>query len=431
MLKTLKHYIEKIPYPIGRRLALVPFSWRLGRDYPHYCRLAAESENWSDAELECYILPKLRNIVEYARNKFPFYRELYRQYGVDDLHIRDMADFTRLPIITKAMLREHLEEFSGAYKLNTGGTTGTPFAFYVDKNAWAREWAHMHRIWGLKGYDYRDVNLALRGKNLDGRNIVYNPVHNEFLINTYRELKDFGDELARLLRRHDHYYIHGYPSALYNFILEAEKVFGQEELERIFGRVRALLLHSEFPLPYMVEKFQQYQLDYISWYGHSEMCILACDAGKNNHYRPLPTYGLAEVSDGRLLGSSFHNPDMPLIRYDTGDLVEKQAETAGGICTSFGIAAGRNGDFLADRQGKRIPLTSLIFGRHHKAFEYVEHLQIHQEQDGEATIYLITGKNIAEPLNRLFDLSNVDIDFKLVVKEKPFLTAAGKLRLKI
>ena len=33
MLKTLKNLVENIPYPIGKQLACVPFSWRLGSAY--------------------------------------------------------------------------------------------------------------------------------------------------------------------------------------------------------------------------------------------------------------------------------------------------------------------------------------------------------------------------------------------------------------
>lgn len=93
---------------------------------------------------------------------------------------------------------------------------------------------------------------------------------------------------------------------------------------------------------------------------------------------------------------------------------------------------GRSGDYIEDRHGKQIPLTSLIFGRHHRAFEVAEHVQIHQESPGKAVIYLIAGQHIpAEKLHDFFDLSNVDVDFEIEVRNKPILTKAGKLRLKI
>jgi len=136
--KLLKNYIEKCPFPIGRLLAQIPFSLRLGREYSRFSELAATSENWDDVELNRYLLPRLRAVVEYARDNFPFYRELYREHGVDKLEIAEIGDFASLPVVTKAMIRDHFAEFSGTYKLNTGGTTGTPKGALLSNGALMR-----------------------------------------------------------------------------------------------------------------------------------------------------------------------------------------------------------------------------------------------------------------------------------------------------
>lgn len=431
MIKQIKNLAEKLPYPVGRSFSVLPFSLRLGSQYKKFHCVAAASLSWTDSEREEYSIRALHDIVEYAKTTFSCYRELYQQHGVLDLEIHSLDDFRKLPTTDKAFFREHAAEFSGAYRLNTGGTTGTPFFFFVDKNAWAREWAHMHLIWEMRDYHYMSLNLALRGKNLGDANIRYNPVHNEFLINTYRPLADFLPELRRLFRKRNIQYIHGYPSAVYNFIKELEKNCSREEISGFLSPIKGVLLHSEFPFPYMKEKFKEYHLPCISWYGHSEMCILAYDREFNNRYCPLATYGYAEVSDHHLLGTSFHNTDMPLIRYDTGDLVTPLESTENGLCKVFAIAEGRNGDFIEDRNGKQIPLTSLIFGRHHKAFEVAEHIQIHQDKPGEATIYLIKSGTSIENPEKLFDLSALDISFRIEQRQEPILSSSGKLKLKV
>lgn len=81
---------------------------------------------------------------------------------------------------------------------------------------------------------------------------------------------------------------------------------------------------------------------------------------------------------------------MPLIRYDTGDLVEATKRTEGGLVTEFAIKEGRSGDFIEDRNGKKIPLTGLIFGRHHKAFDSADYIQIGQSEPGKATLYIMS-----------------------------------------
>ena len=431
MIKQIKTIAEHIPYPLGRCLSLLPFSIRLGSKYKEFHNLAQESIKWSDETREKYTIQKLREIVEFAIHNFRCYRQLYQKNGVLNLKIDSIDSFKNLPTTNKAFFREHADEFSGAYRLNTGGTTGTPFFFYVDKHAWAREWAHMHLIWEMRGYHYMNLNLALRGKNLGEKNIRYNPVHNEFLVNTYRPVTDYLAELKHLFKTKHIEFIHGYPSAVYNFINELEKCCDKAEIKIFFSTIRGVLLHSEFPYPYMKDKFKEWNLPCISWYGHSEMCILAYDNQFNNIYRPLPTYGYAEVVNDRLLGTSFHNYAMPLIRYDTGDLVKQIESTPKGLCKSFSIAEGRSGDYIEDANGKQIPLTSLIFGRHHQAFNVAEHIQIHQDTPGEAVIYLIKSDSHIDNPEQLFDLSGINVKFRVEQKTTPVLSSSGKLKLKV
>ena len=82
--------------------------------------------------------------------------------------------------------------------------------------------------------------------------------------------------------------------------------------------------------------------------------------------------------------------------------------------------------------GKRIPLTALIFGRHHKAFDVADYVQIGQTEPGRATLYVtVRDGGAGGDLAGLFDLSNVDLDFEFKVIDKPIRTKAGKLGLRV
>ena len=432
MLKGIKQLVEMIPYRIGSPLTKVPFAWRLGNGYSLMRAECGRIEHGGAEAKGRYALEKFRNVFKYARQKFPCYRELYEKAGVLDLEVKSFADVAKVPMIDKAWARAHFQEFHGAYRLNTGGSSGEPTAFWADKNCWAREWAHMHTIWEMLGYDYHDLKLAIRGRNLGKRPFAYNPVHNEYIINTYLCVSDYAQKLEMLFKKRNIKWFHGYPSSIYQFILECENAFGKDRVKELFNGVNGLLLSSEFPLPYMKGKFNEHGLKWISWYGHTEMCVLAYDKECANRYRPFATYGLAEVKDGHLIGTSFHNLDMPLIRYDTGDLVEATKVSDDGMVEEFAIREGRSGDFIEDKHGKKIPLTALIFGRHHKAFDIADYIQIGQIRPGTATLY-VTAKDgvVKEELGRLFDLTNVDIDFDFKVLDKPIRTSLGKLKLKV
>lgn len=432
MLKQVKGLIERVPFPIGRLMACVPFSVRLGREYSLMRVECGRIEQDGIVFQEAYGINQFRKVFEYVRQKFPCYRELYEKAGVMGLEVKSFADIAKVPVIDKAWARKHFMEFKGAYRLNTGGSSGEPTAFWGDRECWAREWAHMHTIWEMLGYDYRDIKLAIRGRNLGKRPFSYNPVHNEYIINTYLNVKDYAAKLTRLFAKRNVKWFHGYPSSIYQFVLECEEAYGKEGTRELFKSVSGLLLSSEFPLPYMKDKFNEYGLRWISWYGHTEMCVLAYDKDCDNRYRPFATYGLAEVENGHLIGTSFHNFEMPLIRYDTGDLVEATKVSEGGMVEEFAIKEGRSGDFIEDKHGKKIPLTALIFGRHHKAFDVADYIQIGQTEPGKATLY-VTMKDgrVEEEFGKLFDLTNVDIDFEFKVVDKPIRTSLGKLKLRL
>jgi phenylacetate-CoA ligase len=176
-----------------------------------------------------------------------------------------------------------------------------------------------------------------------------------------------------------------------------------------------------------------WKLDYISWYGHSEMCVLAYDSQKNGQYTPFVTYGYAENVGGVLCGTSYHNNDMPLIRYSTGDKIESIMNKCG-VMDYFRITEGREGDFIEDQFGKMLPLTSLIFGRHHEIFNFADYVQIYQENKGAATLY-ITLKDIyslpQSNMQSFFNWSDVKINFKYFLLQQPIRTKRGKLKLKL
>src|SRR5690606_17785337 len=133
-------------------------------------------------------------------------------------------------------------------------------------------------------------------------------------------------------------WIHGYPSTVTGFLRELERI-DSVLFEILLSRIKGVFLGSEYPAPLYRGYIERHcGLRTISWYGHSEMAILApeLDPGSGIYY-PFYSYGFPEAlpDDGgyRLVATSTHNWAAPLIRYDTGDLVEPYFEK--GFLKSF------------------------------------------------------------------------------------------------
>ena len=161
------------------------------------------------------------------------------------------------------------------------------------------------------------------------------------------------------------------------------------------------------------------------------MAVLAREKSEPFVYYPFQSYGFTESVeiDGKqhLVGTTIHNKVGPLIRYDTGDLIEP-ISYKDGILESFKVAEGRIGEFVIDTNGRSIPLTALIFGRHHKLFEVADFVQVHQETPGDLIVIVTTQRDDIN-CDALFDAEgvNMNIEFKLV--KQPYKTKSGKVSL--
>ena len=136
---------------------------------------SADSEYWdrraetmSPDERQAAVLAKLGHQVRYAFENSEFYREFWREAGVDPANIDSFEDFRQLPILTKDDLRREQEAHPpyGRYLCvpeervlrihGTSGTTGKPTIFGISEDDWDRiAEAHARILWsaGLRPDD--------------------------------------------------------------------------------------------------------------------------------------------------------------------------------------------------------------------------------------------------------------------------------------
>lgn len=429
-----KKVAENIPAPIGRILCHIPMRFRLGSSYRFFENNISFS-NIAEEKPKDYF-KSIGDLVRSATSKFEFYREFCGGLEQEFLFSKKPVDFERIPVISKDFLRAipistRVDEKFALKRSNTGGSSGEPLSFFIEKDAYAREWAHMHAIWSTFGYRVTDEKLTVRGKNIGSGFYKYNFNQNEFLINAYCPIELYLEELKKLLNRPHLKWLHGYPSAIFSFLKEIEKV-DSILFEGLIAKIKGVFLGSEFPSPIYREYLEKYcSLRTISWYGHSEMAVLAVEKDPGSGiYFPFYSYGYPEAIESdsgfRLIGTSFYNYACPFIRYDTGDLISPNFSN--GLLESFSIEHGRSAEHVLDKNGRSISLTSLIFGRHHKAFEFCDHIQVKQVQPGKIEL-LITSRFEIDNWMDLFDFSNSFFDVTYRAISRPVKTRAGKVPL--
>jgi phenylacetate-CoA ligase len=165
--------------------------------------------------------------------------------------------------------------------------------------------------------------------------------------------------------------------------------------------------------------------------------VLAAEGRSSKHYYFVPQYGYAEFGppnqDGlrEVIGTSFHNLVMPLIRYRTGDyvrLVENNGDLEFPVPAASEIA-GREQEFLVSGTGRKISLTA--FNMHDAIFDNLYAVQFFQERPGFAEFRYIPGPRFES--SRLAAVESgirrkLGDDFQIEIKRVADVekTAAGK-----
>jgi phenylacetate-CoA ligase len=444
LIRSLAEKAPSVPGAV-RALSYVPFALRKGSDFGRFQDEAKAFKILSGAAKKQWIFEKTLSLVKHAENKVEFYRQFYVAAGFSSDELKGYEDLSLIPIITKADLKEYSLEGRSALAIqalnsNTGGTTGQPLSFRIEKSLRDKEWAYIYYMWQRRGWRAGFLKLRFGGTNLGNRPFQYVPTEGEFLVNTYMGQDEICQVLVTLLKRFPIHYLHGYPSALGAFARHASEHYQDDLVIPIRKHLRGILLGSEFPTPCYRDIIEEtFGHKTISWYGHSEKAVLAGEKDEPYVYHPFQSYGWVEAIENsgstsrRLIGTNFHGYACPFIRYDTGDTVNLVQENDG-LLESFRIAEGRIGDMVKDAEGNEISLTALIFGRHHSVFADVQHIQVAQLTPGKVLLLASGLPDVPERRQRFwagFDTSGVDIDFEVKFLDEPVRTPVGKVALKV
>lgn len=389
-----------------------------------------------------WIFNKVKAIATHAQLKNLFYKEFYYTHDFDANSLRDYADLQRIPIVTKDILRASKDKWlpssTEGFRGNTGGTSGNPLSFFFSRYELVKENFYIFKLFERIGCSEKDARLVFRGlSHLGDHASLYHPESDAFLINVYKPFSEIAEGIATLVTEKRIDFLHGYPSAIYQFARNCSAEEYSELRRNIAINLKGVLLGSEYPAPiYRNTITETFGVPTISWYGHSERVILAAEQSEPYVYYPFNSYGWCEAVpigdlDNNLVGTNYDNYLTPFIRYDTGDSVEV-VESFDKLLHSFRILNGRTGEYIYDRNSHPVSLTAFVFGRHHSAFDVVDFVQISQSKPGTAVLHLTCHTELENlELTQLFDLKNIDVEFTLRMRLMPYRTLAGKTPLLI
>lgn len=379
----------------------------LGSNYLKTKNNLSETEFLSKDKIQEFQKLKLHKLLIYALEKIPFYKKnvshAFNNYEDPFILLK------KFPIINKKIINTQLHEFLlnsffRKMKVTTGGSTGEPFCFYMDRFVTRqKEKGFIHDQWKRVGYKFGDPIFNLRGRTPSSNKFVHHDCFfNIFYASSFNLNKSSLHEYISAINRIKPKFIHGYPSTIYQLSILMKSTKQKLDFQPI-----AVFCGSE--------KFYDYQRKLIEsvfgcqayhWYGHSECLALGGECEFSNKFHFYPQYGYTELlptgifnDNGRelheIVATGFNNRIMPLIRYRTGDyaiISKNQKCQCGRNYLIVDEIIGRQQEFVIDKNLNPISVTSLIFGQHYPSFSGIENIKIIQEKPGTIEIQIV--KNI-------------------------------------
>ncbi len=358
-----------------------------------YKNFLSRSQFWPVERREQYVMEHLRKTLVRASEGSAFYREQFRQAGFNPrTDFRSAEDLARLPLLTKTEVRKHFNEMvdhrfeQGSVISHTSGSTGEPLPMRLNEYFMAFDNACLFRHWSWTGYSFGARMAALRTyvpSQASEPLWRHDKLKNTMYFSAYHLTPANCSEYVERLLEFRPQFIKAYPSSIAVF---AEFAYTYRDK---FDFLRGIFTASETLLASERDRVERtFGKKLFNWYGMTEpaLIITECEQHEGMHINweygyPefLPSNDLAP-NEFRLVTTSFHNPVMPFIRYETGDIVRLYDTPKSCPCRRnmplVHSIVGRKDECIIMADGRRLP--SINFYSLFREFSEVLKFQIIQ-----------------------------------------------------
>jgi phenylacetate-CoA ligase len=331
-----------------------------------------EKSQWLGREaVEQLQLDKLGELLSLARDHCTWHARRIREAGIDPSRPLAFEDLRRLPTMTKADAIAHGPELAwpgvpgGAYKYNTGGSSGQPLIFYYGRRRQASDAAGRIRARRWWGVDVGEREVYLWGapvemNKTDWVKQVRDRLLNQLVLNAFEMSPERMDTYCRAIQDYRPKCIYGYASSVALLAAHARERGFRFQLPEL----RVVCTTGEPLYPHQRELIQQvYGAPAANEFGSRDIGFTAHETPAGQMLLISESI-LLEVLDergdpvqpgetGEAVMTGLESQAQPFIRYRTGDVVRLSDETCreGRGLHVIGQVFGRTTDFIVRPDG--------------------------------------------------------------------------------
>lgn len=326
-------------------------------------------------------LQRLRKLLIHAQANCPFYADRFAEAGFDPARVQSFGDITALPVLTKKDIQIQRDRMRATnlppeeiIPDKTGGSTGQPLNFFVDRDrVFSRNaLALRHDRWS--GWEIGERSAYLWGHHEDlsawsslKARLRDALVERHIFLDTTNITRERLEGFTRKLKSYRPTLYVAYANSMYLYAR-----YLHESGARDYHRPRGIITSAELLDDTRRDLIEQvFGCPVFNRYGSRETGMIASECERHTglhiaaeclHVEILKDgQSAASGVSGKIVITDLMNYGMPFIRYqieDVGMLLDRECPCGRGL-PLMEIAGGRMTDFLVTPEGKIISGASM------------------------------------------------------------------------
>lgn len=418
-------------------------------------RDAMLERQWQSAEeIADFQWRQLKQLLEHAFTNSPYFRELFSSLDLHPSDINSYKDFRRIPVCTRTEITKSKEAMIAENYKNTvlhkgtGGSTGVPMKFALDRNSYEWRTAATQRGYSWAGCEPGQHVLYMWSVDIGTPKLfqqlktdLYHNAFNRKMFNCFEFTEKEMWACLKYINKHRPTGIVAYTNTVYNFARFIESR-GLEcaPIESVVTGAERLYEHQRE----VIERALGTRV--FNTYGCREFMLIAAECEKHEGLHVTADNLFVEVlkdgepalpgERGEVVITDLHNFGMPFIRYSNGDMV---------IQGDAPCSCGRGLPLIADVDGRRLDeivatdgrlISGVFFPHLMKEFPEVEKFQIIQKTVSSILVKIVStagfgGENLEFCRSEIRKVAGEEVRVEFEFVESIPLTSSGKYRVTI